>query len=103
LSLRRVEVCASAGAERVGRCQQGAPGPERQSDRTKAIAIGALYHILQNRLYRGEIVHKGKPYPGQHDAIIDEELWSDVQAILSDNRVERTTRSAKAAPKSSQC
>ncbi|MFV0369509.1 MAG: recombinase family protein [Hyphomicrobiaceae bacterium] len=64
----------------------------------KPIAIGALYHILQNRLYRGEIVHKGKPYPGQHDAIIDEELWSEVQAILSENRVERTTRSKALAP-----
>ena len=35
------------------------------------IAVGALYHILQNRLYRGEIVHKGKPYTGQHEAIIE--------------------------------
>ena len=64
----------------------------------KPIAIGALYHILQNRLYRGEIAHKGKPYPGQHDAIIDEALWSEAQAILADNRVERTTRSKAFAP-----
>ena len=35
---------------------------------------GALYRMLQNRIYRGEIVHKGKCYPGQHDAIIDETL-----------------------------
>src|ERR1700688_626294 len=30
---------------------------------------GALYLILQNRLYRGEIAHKGNSYPGEHRAI----------------------------------
>ena len=32
---------------------------------------GALYLILQNRLYRGEISHKGNSYPGEHPAIVD--------------------------------
>jgi site-specific DNA recombinase len=35
---------------------------------------GALYHLLQNRIYRGEVVHKGVVYPGKHKAIVDEEL-----------------------------
>jgi site-specific DNA recombinase len=46
--------------------------------------------MLQNRNYRGEIVHKGKSYPGEHKAIIDETLWNDVQAIFSGNRIHRT-------------
>ena len=50
---------------------------------------GALYLMLQNRIYRGEIVHKGKAFPGEHAAIIDEELWLRVQRHLEDNRVER--------------
>ncbi len=25
-----------------------------------------LYHILQNRIYRGDIEHKGQIYPGEH-------------------------------------
>jgi len=50
---------------------------------------GALYLMLKNRIYRGEIVHKGKAFPGEHAAIIDEELWSRVQRHLEDNRVER--------------
>ena len=50
---------------------------------------GALYLILQNRIYRGEIVHKGKAFLGEHAAIIDEELWLQVQRHLEDNRVER--------------
>jgi DNA invertase Pin-like site-specific DNA recombinase len=50
---------------------------------------GALYLMLQNRIYRGEIVHKGKAFAGEHAAIIDEELWLRVQRHLEDNRVER--------------
>ena len=33
------------------------------------LSRGALYLILQNRLYRGEIAHKGNSYPGEHPAI----------------------------------
>ena len=33
-----------------------------------------LYAAAEH-LYRGEIAHKGKIYPGQHEAIIDAELW----------------------------
>ncbi|WP_286198835.1 recombinase family protein [Mesorhizobium sp. BR1-1-16] len=47
---------------------------------------GALYAMLSNRLYRGEIVHKGIAHPGQHDPIIDEVLFNDVQEILAANR-----------------
>ena len=50
---------------------------------------GALYHLLSNRIYRGEVVHKGAVYPGEHRAIVDEELWNAVQARLSDNRTTR--------------
>ncbi len=61
-------------------------------------ARGALYRMLQNRIYRGEIVHKGKCYPGQHEAIIDEALWNEVQEALAGNRVERASRSRAASP-----
>ena len=59
---------------------------------------GAFYHLLQNRLYRGEIDHKGTIHPGQHAAIVDEDLWNKVQAMLGENRVERAVRSDAAAP-----
>jgi DNA invertase Pin-like site-specific DNA recombinase len=62
------------------------------------IARGALYLMLQNRIYRGEIVHKDCSYPGLHDAIVDEELWNEAQAALIENRVERITRLTAAAP-----
>src|SRR2546429_5292793 len=44
---------------------------------------GALYHLLKNRVYRGETVHKGTPHAGEHEAIIAEELWDAVMAKLA--------------------
>ena len=52
----------------------------------QSLARGALYLMLQNRIYRGEIVHKGKSYPGEHKAIVNETLWDKVQAILVNRR-----------------
>jgi site-specific DNA recombinase len=57
----------------------------------KPIARGALYLMLQNRIYYGEIVHKDKHYPGEHQAIIEPELWDAVQARLTANAVERSS------------
>ncbi len=51
---------------------------------------GALYTLLQNPIYRGEIAHQGKVYPGQHDAIVDSELWQLVQEKLAGSRQART-------------
>jgi DNA invertase Pin-like site-specific DNA recombinase len=55
----------------------------------KPLARGALYLLLQNRIYRGEIVHKDQNYPGQHAAIIHQDLWDETQKKLASNRVER--------------
>jgi site-specific DNA recombinase len=57
----------------------------------KPLARGALYLMLQNRIYRGEIVHKDQHYPGEHMPIIDAVLWDDVQAKLAANAVEHAT------------
>lgn len=50
---------------------------------------GALYHLLRNRIYRREVVHKGIAYPGEREAIIEEGLWNEVQASLSANLSKR--------------
>jgi len=55
----------------------------------KPFSRGALYHVLQNHLYRGEIVHKGQAHPGEHPPIIDQTLWDAVQAQLAANTAER--------------
>jgi site-specific DNA recombinase len=41
-----------------------------------AFSRGALYSMLQNRIYLDEITHKDKSFPGQHPAIIDQNLGS---------------------------
>ena len=46
---------------------------------------GALYKMLNDRIYLGEITHKQTIYPGRHDAIIDRELWNQVHQRLADN------------------
>ena len=51
----------------------------------KPFSRGALYLMLQNRTYRGEIVHKGQFHPGEHTPIIDQPLWDAVQEQLAGN------------------
>ena len=58
----------------------------------KPITIGNLHEILTNPIYIGQIPHKGVCYPGQHQAIIDQELWNETQARLERNRQGRKDR-----------
>jgi site-specific DNA recombinase len=46
-----------------------------------AFSRGALYDLLGNSTYRGQVTHKGKVFAGQHDRIVDDELWDRVQAL----------------------
>src|ERR1051326_2768351 len=64
----------------------------------KPLARGALYWMLQNWIYRGEITHKGQHYPGEHKPIIDAALWGEVQAKLPANAVECRTGERKKNP-----
>ena len=64
----------------------------------QVLARGALYAMLQNRLYRGEVVHQGNVYPGEHAAIIELDLWDVVQRRLTDNRVEQHSGTRAANP-----
>ena len=59
---------------------------------------GYLYRLLKNRVYRGEAVHKGKSYPGEHDAIIDEALWDRAHAILQESPRKRANNTRAQTP-----
>ena len=48
---------------------------------------GALFHLLRNRTYLGQIVHKELVHQGEHQPIIDAELFERVQQHLTANRV----------------
>ena len=54
--------------------------------------------MLQNWIYRGEVLHQGTAYPGQHKAIIDPELCQIVQDKLTANRQERALAVGAEAP-----
>ena len=45
---------------------------------------GSLFYLLKNPVYRGKIVHRGNIYDGEHEPIVDEELWEAVQAQLKE-------------------
>jgi site-specific DNA recombinase len=57
-----------------------------------AFARGALYALLRNRLYVGEIRHRENWYPGEHEGIVGRELWDRVQAQLNRNLHTRRNR-----------
>jgi DNA invertase Pin-like site-specific DNA recombinase len=59
---------------------------------------GALFHLLKNRIYVGAIVHKGESYPGQHDAIVEQEIFDRVQAVVARDRRKRRQRRAASSP-----
>jgi hypothetical protein len=64
----------------------------------RVLGRGALYLILQNRLYRGEVHHQGNSYPGEHEAIIDPALWEAVQQRLAANRTEQRSGTRAESP-----
>jgi site-specific DNA recombinase len=57
---------------------------------------GALYYLIQNRLYLGEIVHRDIRHPGEHDPIVSKDLFDAVQAALAQNRQARSNRPKRA-------
>jgi site-specific DNA recombinase len=56
----------------------------------QSFSRGALYELLSNPIYVGEIRHKRERHPGQHEAILERTLWEKVQKRLRD-RTERST------------
>ncbi len=47
---------------------------------------GNLYKILSNKVYIGLIHHKGIYYKGEHERIIEEEIFNKAQELLKQNR-----------------
>jgi site-specific DNA recombinase len=64
----------------------------------KLVDKGYLYKLLNNRVYVGQAVHKGTAYPGEHEAIISQELWDKVHAILRDSSRRRAARTRAQTP-----
>lgn len=78
--LRRVERAAEQQTLR-SKSRHGQPGA--------VFTRGAIHKLLTNPIYLGKIRHKDKIYDGQHEAIIDQALWEQVQAALQSKRAKR--------------
>ena len=53
-----------------------------RTPRGNAMSKNFLYRMLNNRAYIGEAVHKGTGYAGEHQHLIDQRTWDNVQSIL---------------------
>src|SRR5450755_6347 len=64
----------------------------------KSFARGALYTLLRNPIYVGEIRHKGARYPGQHQQIVERSVWDRAQELLLAHTVRKETKSGESSP-----
>jgi len=53
---------------------------------------GHLHQLLMNPIYIGEIAHRGGRYPGQHQPIVEREIFEAVQDRIAHQRHERKSR-----------
>ncbi|MCL6271082.1 recombinase family protein [Sansalvadorimonas sp. 2012CJ34-2] len=53
-------------------------------------SIKVIRYALRNRVYLGEVPHKGQWYPGEHDPLISQELWDQVSAIWQRSSLEKS-------------
>lgn len=63
---------------------------EIKTKNDKYFSKGQLYHLLANKVYIGKITHKNNVYEGEHDAIISDKIFEEVQILLYENKVDKT-------------
>ena len=81
-SCRKVAVALNAEGIRTKRHTTKSGQPRGGKEWT----YRSVYQLLINRKYIGQIVHKGKAYPGEHEAILGVEQFERVQAQLRANK-----------------
>jgi Recombinase len=59
---------------------------------------GAIYKLLGNKTYLGEVTHKDKVYPGEHRAIVPRELWDSAHAVLQESPRVRANQNRSQSP-----
>lgn len=77
-NLRLVELEAA----RLGLRPKSVVTPSGQVRGASPFTRGQLHYLLTNPVYIGRIRHKEQTYPGQHPAMIANELWDRVQGKL---------------------
>jgi DNA invertase Pin-like site-specific DNA recombinase len=62
-----------------------------------SLSRGALYVLLSNPIYIGEIRHKGIRHPGLHEPIVERELWEKTHLLLRSQAVRGGSRTKAVA------
>ncbi|MDI9850045.1 recombinase family protein [Rhodoblastus sp. 17X3] len=75
---------------------EGLKPKPRQLTNGRAVAadcyrVGPLAHLLKNRFYIGEIVYRGEVHQGEHEPILERDLFEAAQTLLMEKTVERST------------
>lgn len=69
----------------------------RKGNQTGGIRLtyGPLAHLLKNRIYLGEIGHNGEWFAAEHEPIVDEATFDQVQETMKANSVARRQKRAE--------
>ncbi|PZU08508.1 recombinase family protein [Sphingomonas sp.] len=59
---------------------------------------GPLSYLIKNPLYIGEVQHRGERFPGEHEGIVERDVWEAAQRLLADNRNSRRVGGRAASP-----
>jgi len=73
------------GFTTIGSATKLAPMLRAEGLRTKVgrpFNKGTIYKTLNLRTYLGQVTYKGNIYPGEHQAIVTQDLWDRVHAVL---------------------
>jgi len=87
----------AAWLEQNGICSKARTNSRGQSTGGAPFSRGALFYLLNNRTYLGEITHKGRSFPGAHPGIVDSEVFAAAQALLASQTQRRGERPQRAA------
>lgn len=71
----------------VGSLKEYLDNANLKSRSRKPFSKGNLYKILANKIYAGNVEHKGNVYDGEHEALIEVALFDKAQTILLNNRM----------------
>jgi site-specific DNA recombinase len=58
---------------------------------------GALYEMLANPIYVGEVRHKKISYPGQHEPIVERAQWQRVQEMVKQRAARKSGGASESA------
>jgi len=85
-------------ADRLGLVSKRRQRPDGRVLGGVGFTRGALYKLLSNPVYAGDIVHRDKRHRGLHAPIIAPEAWEAVQRQLTSNAVRARGQGSSTAP-----